>query len=268
MNNKLHRICVLILAAGILLTGCGVNQTAAGAQVVNPVTEVSAREMTERTELVLNTPRKAENVHYYVISGEPEIAQVTFVLNGKEYTYRSVAAKMDAAALSGIYFGKCTESEVSVVKAKATLLTEGKTAVLYLLDAVPSISYTLSCNDCEDPAILALIAVELLAPVEEGIAGMVGIFKDDNENDVMLTESPNLQFYATVGLYRLASMDGTAVLTDDGVDMTLTDPSGGTMRATFLHNPDGFYTLTITDSTWSLLETGTAFEGFLKDSAG
>lgn len=248
----------------VLLTACGV-ETAA--QAVNPVSEVTAEEMTEKTDMGFHAPRGAEDVRFYVIAGDPAAAQVTFTLDGKAYTYRAVNAVMDAGALSGVHFGKANAGKIMVFKAEADILTEEKTAVLYLLDKVPGISHSLTCMDCDDPNELALVAAEIFMRVWDDVPEMVGIFKDDNFDDVILNEVGDL-YTATVGIYRLTTMDGTGVLTEDGIDLTLTDPSGGTMCATFNRNRGGTYTLTITDSTWSLLETGTSFQGFWKDSTG
>lgn len=266
--KKIYVLCAVLV---VLLAGCGMRSAQAAestARVVNPVSEVTAEEMTQKTGMGFHAPRGAEKIRYYVLDGQPAVAQVIFTLDGKEYTYRAAEAEMDAAALSGVYFGSPTESEIMVVKAKAKLLTEGKTAVLYLLDAVPGISHALTCTDCDDPIDMTGILADVFVPLWDDVPEFVGIFKDDNGNDVILNESENQSCTATVSILRLTEMEGTGALTENGMELTLTDPNGGTMLASFARSRTGTYTLTITNSKWSLLETGTAFEGFWKDSAG
>lgn len=166
------RILAALFAMMLLLTACSSKPAAtepaaeASAQIANPVSEVTAEEMTQQTGLVLDACDSAENIRFFVINGQPKVAQVDFDLNGKAYTYRAAATQMDATALSGIYFGSCTESSAQVSYNEGKLLTEDKTAVLYWEDVVPGISYTLTCTDCDDPAVLQEIAEAVFVPAQ------------------------------------------------------------------------------------------------------
>ncbi len=101
---------------------------------------------------------------------------------------------------------------------------------------------------------------ETEAAVDDG--AYVGEYIDSD------SETPNLEIargedgkYAVqIGVYRLASFtDGVGELTADGMTFTATDPSDGTISGTITVS-DGVATVTFTDSTWGLLESGTSFE--------
>ena len=77
--------CVLALAA------CTTKKSEDGDanQIPNPVHESSAEELAEKTGITLNVPITAVDVTYsYIDGGEEPLAQVSFVYQGKEYTYR------------------------------------------------------------------------------------------------------------------------------------------------------------------------------------
>lgn len=173
MNERklITRILTAILVM-MLLTACGakpaptVPATEPDANLVNPISEVTADEMVQKTGVALDAPADADSVHYFVIDSQPAIAQVTFSLSGTEYTYRASMAQLDALALSGVYLGSPTESAAQVSYNEGKLLTEGNTAVLYWEDVVPGICYTLSCADCKEPAVMTEIAEQIFVPAQ------------------------------------------------------------------------------------------------------
>lgn len=249
-------------------TEAAAQETEPAAQMVNPITEVTADEMAQKTGVKLSALAGAENVRYSVINGEPAVAQVIFDLAGREYVYRGAVAQMDATALSGVYFGSCTEEPIRVAFAEGKLLTEGKTVVVFWEDASAAISYSFACMDCDDPAAMKGFANSLFTADRSDAADIAGIYKDENYDDVMLTKEDDGSFSAVVGIFRLSTFEGTGILQNGSVALTLADPAGGTLYAVFSCEDDGSCTLTIVDSAWSLLETGTVFEGFVKDSVG
>lgn len=298
MNIKTSISCILVLAMLLLLTACGAAPAAAEpaappaaetvtepaaepetepaaeeedvpfVQMVNPVSEVTFDEMVQTTGVTLGIPGGAEDVRCFVIGNDPAIAQVFFRKDGRAYTLRGVDAMLDATRLSGVYFGSPSESNVEVAGAEAALLSEGSTAVLYLTDADSDLTYTLSCEECEDPALLPQIAAEIFTPGEDGPDDMIGTFADENFDDVTLAEAGDGSITAIVGIYRLSTFEGTGAMNEGTMELTLVDPNGGDLYATFAPAGDGTYTLTFTHSTWPLLESGTVLEGFSRDSVG
>ena len=97
---------------------------------------------------------------------------------------------------------------------------------------------------------------------------MAGLFINSNYDDIMLTETSENCFDASVGFYRTASLEGTGILKGDRLELTLSDyPGGGTVLATFFRSKNGTYNLMITESTINLIKAGTVLQGFLKESA-
>lgn len=170
MKTILKTMAILIGVFVLLMftmTGCAAKKEAAPAVgMPNPMTEVTAEELTQKTGVALYAPDGASDVKFFTIATTNPLAEVTFQLNGKTYCHRAVAVEMDVTALSGIYFGKAAESDAKVAYCEAKLLTEGKTAVLYWFDKVPGITYTLSCTDCDDPNVLQAIAEEIFVPAQ------------------------------------------------------------------------------------------------------
>ena len=83
------------------------------------------------------------------------------------------------------------------------------------------------------------------------------------------SDSPNLEiargedgkYSIQIAVYRLASFtDGVGELTSDGMTFTATDPNDGTISGIITVTDDGKATVTFTDSSWSLLESGSYFE--------
>lgn len=278
MKNKFdfrRFVCaVMILAmAAAMLTGCGKKQEEPAVGMPNPMTEVAKDEVAPKTGISLDAPEGAENVHYFVIAGDKNVAQVDFTLGGKNYTYRACINDIGATPLSGVYFNKATESYCEVAYCKGTIYTEGKTAVCYWYDVVPDISYSLTDMDCNDASVLLdtanlcfvpaqgdAIPDEDLDPVEYPDLG--GKYQDADGSTIELVETEPGKFDAVIGIFRLAEFTGTGELETDGMKLTLDDPNGEKLYAEFTFNADNVYKLVITESHWSLLETGTEFDGF------
>ena len=109
------------------------------------------------------------------------------------------------------------------------------------------------------------------SPITETITGehadcpdLAGFWEDIDGSTVELTETGPNQFDAVIGIFRLAEFTGFGRLDVLGVNLTLQDPSGGTLYAQFRPQEDGTCTLTVTESAWELLASGTRFTGFAR----
>lgn len=271
-------LAVLItLAVLMTLTACGGKQEAPAVQLANPMKEVTAEEMVQTVGIPLYAPGYAENIRYFTItSGDTVIGQMDFTLDGKAYTYRTTAAELDVTELSGIYFTDATETYAEVSYAEGKFLTEGDTSVLFWEDKVPGVRYSLSCTACENPIVLLEIAEDTFVPLQEADDGvgyaefpteypdLEGTWVDADGSTVELTSSGMHRFDAVIGIFRLAQFEGYGELDTISMNLTLADPNGGTVYAEFYDNEDGTGTLVISESGWSLLESGTKFEGFVR----
>lgn len=266
-NYKKLLVCALVFVMVLaMLTACGssakTEEPAAG--MVNPVSEVSAEELTERTGFVVEAPDGAENVSYAVIdAGEEKIAQMSFVLNGTEYNYRlSRSSVLEAVDNSGVY-GDAGEESAEVLYCNAVLRKGADFSVIYWLDIVPGVNYTLSSNGSAEE--LVSVANLIFAPTQgdaEGdadVSDISGRYEDGNYNSVELTADGAV----TISIYRLTTFEGTGSVQDGVLSFEVGDPAEEAICGVFSPAGDGSYTLTFTKSGWSLLESGTEFTGFV-----
>lgn len=259
------------IAIMLMLAAFCVNQTASAAQLVNPMKEVTAEEMVQASGIPLHAPENAEDVRYFTITTDNMvIGQMDFTLNGKAYTYRATSAELDATVLSGVYFTKNTESDVKVSYADAKLITGGDTSVLFWEDRVPGVCYSLSCDECEDPALLLEIAVETFRPLQgddevyEEYPDLEGSWMAPDGSIIELTPAGMQNYDAFVSIYRLTQFDGYGELSTVSMGLVLEDPNGNDLYAEFYCNEDSTGTLVISDSIWDLLPNGTKIEGFIR----
>ena len=107
--------------------------------------EVDTDEMAAATGLVLAAPEGAADVFYFLANGIT--AQVNFMMDGKEYTYRAqCTGELEAIDLSGLNDEWTSTAEGQVANLTATVKTNSSAAVAYWLDIVPGVAYTLSCG--------------------------------------------------------------------------------------------------------------------------
>lgn len=177
----------LVLAMAFAMTACGKekaeeSEEAGVSTVSNPIQKCeSADELNQTVGIVLDAPKGAKDVQYqYIVDkeGKPEIGEVIFTLDGKQYDYRAkfvgdtslVDSKVEsdenasAEELSGALDGVITKWQemagiYSKFKASASVdmknmsavaaFNEGKDGFIVWLDVAPGIAYTLSMdNDC------------------------------------------------------------------------------------------------------------------------
>jgi len=88
-----------------------------------------------------------------------------------------------------------------------------------------------------------------------------------NEDGEITITKDGSSYSMEVILYGLADLDeGTVTASDKGIIFNTIDPSGEAMKLSFVKADDS-YTLKVEESTWSNLETGVVYEGFLRDNA-
>lgn len=287
MKNRNHTSKMiaqfLIFALLLALNACGSKPEAADPTPVglpNPVKSVTAEEMVQAVGVPLYAPENAENIrHSTITSSDTVIGQMMFTLDGKEYTYRTAAVEMDAVQLSGMFYSDFTESYAQVSYAEGKILTSGSTSVLFWEDKVPGVCYSLSCSECENPAVLLEIAEETFHPLQGEVSGdddselpnespdLEGTWVDADGSTVEITPVGMQKYEAVVGIFRLAEFTGTAELDAASMNLTLEAPDGSTVNAEFILEEDGTARLNITKSDWSLLESGTQFAGFSRQES-
>ena len=89
-------------------------------------------------------------------------------------------------------------------------------------------------------------------------------YYSDGENDVTI-EKDGYDYSMTVGLFRLTTLsEGTVTALNDGVLFDTFDANEEPMKVSFRKDSSENFTLTIEESTWPLLESGTVFENMAK----
>lgn len=270
MNQNVKKWIAVAAAAVMmlsLLVGCGGKKQETG--VTNPLTEVSAEELLQATGLELHAPDGATDVKFFTLQSENSLtAQMVFTFDGVEYTYRAQSTgELETYDMSGLYYDDWKTEEVQVSYCSAVAQSNDKAAAVYWLDVVPGVNYTLSCTDPTTVEQLVAMANQIFEPTQgdadgDVSTGVEGYFEDGNFNTVYLTNAGMNVYDIEIGIYRLTTFNGEARLSNDGVDFVVEDPNGGQVTGTFYPADDGTYTLTFTESNWSLLESGTTFEGF------
>lgn len=82
---------------------------AQGAEIINPVVEQDSAKALADIGLPIDAPKDAKDVKYFIIDGD--LAQVTFTLNGEQYTYRASKSEEDN---SGVYAEYTKTDKVAV----------------------------------------------------------------------------------------------------------------------------------------------------------
>lgn len=291
MKNAIKILAVLALLAVVMMmaTGCSITATVTTSEVTtteaatemvvmmpNPMKEVTLDELSALTSIKMYAPSGAENIKCFTIgSGMDMLGQMDFTLNGKEYTYRATYKEMDPTSLSGMYFTKATEAPATVKRNDGKFITEDKSTVLFWEDRVPGVSYTLTCKECDDPAVLLAIAEDVFISVtDDGLGYMEmpteypdldGTWKNADGHTVELIPTGDHNYDVNVSIVRLSQFPGHGELSLVSMSMELEDPNGGTIYAEFYQNDDGTGTLVISESQWNLLENKTTFTGFVKE---
>lgn len=158
-------IAILLAAVMVFaLAACAKNDKQPDAGVPNPMREVSADEM----EFDVNVPEGAENVQYFIIEdGDSKMDQVSYTLDGKDYCYRMQQTNEVASYdMSGIYADKWENENTKVSGCDAVAMTSSEGSVIYWLDVVPGINYTLSSSQQLNTAELSKEAASIFVPTQ------------------------------------------------------------------------------------------------------
>lgn len=164
-----------------------------GAQVVNPVREVTPEEQVQETNVTLVAPAEATDLTYLVIdSGDPQypIAELDFNLNGQQYFHRAQTRDDgDMETLAGMYYDWTQTIEDQMVSYCNAVIQavdgEEKVACILWKDMVPGITYTISVVDTDSEKDLNAITSDLVSIANEIFTPMQGEADgDDVENPV------------------------------------------------------------------------------------
>lgn len=282
----MKKYIAMILAAvlALSLVACGGNSASSqpaeskaeseaesqeGAGMVNPLREMTQEEMVQETGIDLQLPAEAENVKFFVLTvDDTKTSQANFTYNGKEYTYRVAStSEFEAADKSGLNYEWANTETTHVDYCEATVSTCDQAGVIYWIDVVPGINYTLGCNAAVTAEELIEVANQCFVPMQGDADGDVeavdytGSYttEEGSTAEVVSTEEG---YDVSFGLFRLAQLDGTGTNMDGAMEVELKDPNEGEMYGVFYPAEDGTFTLNITQSQWDLLEAGTEFTGF------
>ena len=276
-KNTIKKMLAVLLALSVLfvLVACKKSEKPApDAGTPNPMTEITADEL----EFSVNVPEGASDVKYFTIEEDGnKINQMSYTVDGSEYCYRMQSTGETAAYdMSGIFAEDWETEDAAVSYCDAFYKTCSEGSVIYWLDVVPGVNYTLSCADklsaeeLEDAAALLFVPMQGEAEiddVEEEIPAIAeGHYENDNFDTVDLVCGEEEGTYdVSIGLYRLASLEGEGVWEEGCVMITIEAPDGeSTISGRFFPEVEGEgYSLCFTDSQWELLESGSLFEGFV-----
>ncbi|MCF0261030.1 MAG: hypothetical protein HUJ54_14310 [Erysipelotrichaceae bacterium] len=167
---KFVKTTIGLAAAAMLLAACGNQQSkAASTQIPNPTKEVTKDELASQTGIDLDAAKDAENVVFTVIDDADggKLAQVSFTLNGTEYTYRAESVSdPNGKDISGVYEQWTSEEPVEIQYCKGTYKTCSEASVITWTDTVPGISYSLSTSGKVDKDSLVNLASSLFVPAQ------------------------------------------------------------------------------------------------------
>lgn len=238
----------------------------------NPMTEITPQEMA----FSLNIPDGASGVKFFTVGeNDDKIYQMSYTLDGKEYCYRMQSTNETAAYdMSGIFSDKWESEDAKVDYCDAVVKTCSEGSVIYWLDIVPGVNYTLSCADQLSAEELTETAAFLFLPMqgeadgpegEEIPAIEEGHYGNENYDTVDLVCNDDGTYSVSIGLYRLASLEGEGTWEEGCVLFTVPAPDGeNTITGRFFHEVEAdSYTICFTDSGWELIEAGSTFEGFV-----
>lgn len=148
---------VLALAMVFALCACGskdnttVNvdkesegKVTVGAGIENPMHSATQESILEDIGVSFQIPAGAEDVKFYTIDTDPKTAQMSFVFDGDEYTYR-IASNNEFTDISGMYYEweETEETHVGYCDAKICW-NDWKEGVILWYDAVPGLMYSIS----------------------------------------------------------------------------------------------------------------------------
>ncbi len=201
--------------------------------------------------------------------------QVTYTLDGKDFCYRMQQADdVVAYDMSGIYADKWETEDATVSYCDAVVMKSSEGSVIYWMDIVPGINYTLSCAQQLSAAELSEAAVSLFASMQGEVDGdeaevaevpaiAEGHYVDAHADTIDLVSTVADTYQVKISITRLAKVAGEGTWEEGCVKFTVAAPDGSSITGRFFPSVDSEdYSLCFTDSGWGLLESGTTLEGF------
>ena len=86
-----------------------------------------------------------------------------------------------------------------------------------------------------------------------------------NSDTVNLTLCDDGSYTVDINLFSLSELYGSGNIVDDAIEFVVEDPNCGDLSGIFYPEASGeTYSITITDSQWEPLETGSVIEGFVR----
>lgn len=244
--------------------------------MANPMTEVTPEELQLQVGLNVFPIEGATDVKCYTVDGAEfdKMAEMDFTYDGKAYCYRAArTGELETFDMSGLYFDWKEQSQEEFGIFTAEYRAADAVSVLYWLDIVPGVNYTISSQDGASKEELLAMAELLYVPTQGEVDGddvgmdfpqieYTGSYTDADFDTVEMVKNEDNTYSVKIGITRLAEFEGTGNIEDGAVYFTVTDPNGGDVVGVFHPAENDTFTLKFIQSTWNLLEEGTTFEGF------
>ena len=137
--------------------------------VVNPLVESDADEVMQKLGFALCVPDGAENVKYFILSGDTE--ELRFTRNGLDYTAR-LKATADFEDISGMNYTWTNTLDDEIRGCECRLMRysgeEGDIDVCLWYDAAPGLMYSLTTSDSSlDGFDITAIAQRIYEPMQK-----------------------------------------------------------------------------------------------------
>ena len=291
--KKLSSMLITMTLCTVALTGCSSTSTeetsstasattTESTELSNPWTESDKDGVTEATGFEMTAPEEATEVSYSYMS-EGSLAQMTYVLDDAEWTYRIQMAD-ELTDISGIYltWDTETEGEVSGFTAKYYSYASDTDSVKLVnwYDAVTGVTYSLSVTgtnideldmQTSAEAIYQSLQGESIEDAkadadEEAESYFLGEYtRSEDGSTLTITKNEDDTFTVSMNITRLCNLEGgIGTFTNHKISFEIDDPSEGKLSGEIYRDEDNNLTVKITDSEWSLLPTDEVLEGFEK----
>lgn len=167
-------LILTIAALAFTVTACG-REEIKPVGMPNPLTEVTAQELLEKTGFCFELPESAEDVHYFTLEAEKLTAQMTFKLDGNKIMCRAIPDGIpengEIKDISGMYYEWKTVENVKVFHSDAIAkLSGGGQGCIGWYDYAPGITYSVSMDSGAAVEELTRIA-EICCPPVQGDVG-------------------------------------------------------------------------------------------------
>ena len=297
MKKKIALALAVIAVCAAFMTGCGsakkedtsaadntentenTENTTENTQIANPWTESDEDGVAEATGFDLTAPDGATDVVYsYMEDGK--MAQMTYVLDNAEWTYRAQQAD-ELTDISGLSIKWTEETEGTVTDREAAYYagtdSDKNVQLVNWYDIVPGVTYSLSATGKMEisTADMQKYAEGIFVPTQGNAEGdtedddaaayFVGEHKRSSDESLLtVTDNGDGTYKIDIKITKLCSLeDGEGTYADGKMTFTIKDPSDGDLTGE-IYRGDGENTLTVkfTDSTWSLIPNDEVFEGF------